>query len=398
MSALTVPPRRNGPGVAAAGTPPARPAPVAFHYSQSDSFAAVLAELGSSLLISTYQANKLLVARAAGAGVSMLVRTFDRPMGLAVEGRRLALGSRDQVWVFRDAPDIAPRVEPAGQHDACFIPRSSHVTGDIGVHELAWAAGELWAVNTRFSCLCTLHPDYSFVPRWRPSFVTALAAEDRCHLNGLAVVNGRCKYVTALGETDTHDGWRAHKPQGGCVIDVSGGDVISRGLSMPHSPRWHDERLWVLESGTGLLVLVDPVTGHRERVAEVPGFARGLALCGTYAFVGLSKIRKTSAMDGVPLAERRDLLKCGVAVVDLRGGRVVDLLEFHTAVEEIFDIQLLAGLRFPEVMGFQKETIHHTFVVPPEGATDTVWRSTRFGIGWAFAASQPGSNECGSAT
>ena len=366
MSALTVPPPRNGPGVAAAGTPPAPPAPVAFHYTQSDSFAAVLAELGSSLLITTYQANKLLVARAAGAGVSMLVRTFDRPMGLAVDRGRLALGTRDQVWHFRNAPDIAPQVEPAGAHDACFLPRSSHVTGDIGVHELAWVGDELWVVNTRFSCLCTLRPDYSFVPRWRPPFVTALAAEDRCHLNGLALVDGRRKYVTALGETDTAGGWRANKPRGGCLMEVSSGQVISRGLSMPHSPRWHDGRLWLLESGTGRLVLVDPATGEREAVAELPGFARGLAIHGRYAFVGLSKIRATSAMDGVPLAERRDELKCGVAVVDLPAGRVCAMLEFQTAVKEIFDVQLLGGVRFPEVMGFQKDTIHHTFIVPPE--------------------------------
>ena len=249
------------------------------------------------------------------------MRTFDRPMGLAVDGGRLALGCREQMWEFRNAPAIAPRVEPAGQHDACFMPRSSHVTGDIGVHELAWAGDELWVVNTRFSCLCTLDPDYSFVPRWRPPFVTALAADDRCHLNGLAIVDGQPKYVTALGETDTPNGWRANKAQGGCLMEVSSGEVISRGLSMPHSPRWHDGRLWLLESGTGQLVLVDPATRQRQTVAELPGFARGLALCGPYAFVGLSKIRPTSAMDGVPLAERRDELKCGVAVVDLHSGR-----------------------------------------------------------------------------
>src|SRR4029453_16548576 len=135
------------------------PAPVEFRYTQTDSVPAVLRELGASLGITTYQANKLLVARPSGAGLSMLVRTFDRPMGLAVHGDRLALGTRDQVWQFRNAPDIAPRVEPVGAHDACFVPRTSHVTGDICVHELAWARGatdELWAVNTRFSCLCTL--------------------------------------------------------------------------------------------------------------------------------------------------------------------------------------------------------------------------------------------------
>jgi uncharacterized protein (TIGR03032 family) len=135
---------------------------------------------------------------------------------------------------------------------------------------------------------------------------------------------------------------------------------------MPHSPRWHDGLLWLLESGTGQLVLVDPATGRRQRVAELPGFARGLALVGPYAFVGLSKIRPTSAMDGVPLAERREQLKCGVVVVDLRSVRVIAALEFQTAVEEIFDVQLLPGLRFPEVIGFQQETIQNTFVVPRE--------------------------------
>src|SRR6266566_857603 len=188
MSAVTTMQRREASqdGVAASAT-----TAVEFHYRQSDGFVALLQQLGASLLVSTYQANKLLVVRAAGGGLSTLVRTFDRPMGLAVDGRRLAVGTRTEVWLLRNAPDIAPRIEPAGHHDACYLPRSCHVTGDIGIHEMAWASDELWAVNTRFSCLCTLHPDYSFVPRWRPPFITALAAEDRCHLNGLAMVAGQ---------------------------------------------------------------------------------------------------------------------------------------------------------------------------------------------------------------
>jgi uncharacterized protein (TIGR03032 family) len=356
------PPRKPG---MAEPPPVAVPTAVEFRYTQTDSFVDLLGRLGVSLLVTTYQANKLLVARATRGGLSTLVRTFERPMGLAADGRRLALGTRNQVWFFRNAPDIAPRVEPAGQHDACFLPRSCHVTGDIGVHEIAWAGEELWVVNTRFSCLCTLHPDYSFVPRWQPPFITGLAAEDRCHLNGMALVDGTIRYVTALGETDAPNGWRPNKGQGGCLIDVAGGETVARGLSMPHSPRWHDGRLWLLESGTGRLLAVDARAGRWQAVAELPGFARGLALLGSYAFIGLSKIRQTSAMDGVPLAERRDELKCGVAVVDLRGGRLAAFLEFQSAVEEIFDVQLLPGPRFPEVLGFQKEDINHTFVVPP---------------------------------
>jgi uncharacterized protein (TIGR03032 family) len=168
-----------------------------------------------------------------------------------------------------------------------------------------------------------------------------------------------------LGTTDTRDGWRADKPQGGCMMDVASGEFVTRGLSMPHSPRWHDGQLWVLESGTGSVARVDLASGRRETIATLPGFTRGLALAGPYAFVGLSKIRATSAMDGVPLAERRDQLQCGIAVIDLRSGQTVAFLEFQTAVEEIFDVQLLAGTRFPEIVGFQKDTLDHTFIVPP---------------------------------
>jgi uncharacterized protein (TIGR03032 family) len=364
MSAIDLPP------------PPA----VEFHYAPTASFAPLLRQLNVSLLVTTYQANKLLVLRAVQGGLSTLVRTFERPMGLAVDGRRMALGTHNQVWFLRNAPDIAARVEPPGQHDACFLPRSCHVTGDIGVHELAFGGNvgridnpsyELWIVNTRFSCLCTLDPDYSFVPRWRPPFISALAAEDRCHLNGVAMAadeHGMLapRYVTALGATDTAGGWRQDKATGGCLMDVPSGAMLVGGLSMPHSPRWHDGRLWLLESGTGQLALIDPARGQRQIVTELPGFARGLAFHGPYAFVGLSKIRTTSAMDGVPLAERRNELKCGVAVVDQRTGKVAAFLEFQTAVEEIFDVQVLAGLRFPEVIGFQKEAVQHTFVVPRE--------------------------------
>src|SRR5437588_660487 len=136
---------------------------------------------------------------------------------------RQAIGTRLQVWDFRNRPEVAVKVEPAGKHDAWFLPRASHVTGDIRIHEIAFVGAELWIVNTRCSCLCTLDPDYSFVPRWRPPFITALAAEDRCHLNGLAMVDGRPKYVTALGATDTANGWRQNKAKGRCLIEVSSG-------------------------------------------------------------------------------------------------------------------------------------------------------------------------------
>ena len=158
-----------------------------------------------------------------------------------------------------------------------WSPRAAFFTGDLNVHDLAYdQSGALWFVNTRFSCLATLDRDHNFVPRWRPKFVTALEPSDRCHLNGLCIVDQRVRFVTALAETDTPAGWREHKGKGGLLIDVASGEFVARGLSMPHSPRWHDGRMWVLESGKGALSTIDLATGKVETVVELPGFTRAV--------------------------------------------------------------------------------------------------------------------------
>ena len=162
------------------------------------------------------------------------------------------------IWFLRSTPEIAPLVEPAGKYDACFMARTCHVTSEINSHELGYAGEQLWLVNTLFSCLCTLNLKLSFQPRWKPPFISAIAPEDRCHLNGLALADGRPRYVTALGETDTRQGWRPGKAKGGCLIDIDANATVARGFSMPHSPRVHDGQLWLLDSGTGRLMTVEP--------------------------------------------------------------------------------------------------------------------------------------------
>ena len=334
----------------------AAPAYREIHYEHSRNWPALLEHLGASLLVSTYQAGKLFIVGARQGELALSFHNFEQAMGIAVKRDRIAVGTRNQVWLLRSAPDIAPRLEPAGRYDGCFLARSAHFTGDIHGHELVWAGEELWVVNTLFSCLCTLHEGYSFVPRWRPPFVSALAAEDRCHLNGLALAGDERgglapRYVTALAETDTAQGWRSDKVTGGCLIDVPTGRTVARGFAMPHSPRVYRGRVWLLDSGTGQLVVVDPASGNVEPVAELPGYTRGLALHESFAFVGLSKIRETSTFGGMPIAGRRDELRCGVGVVDLRTGRLLARLEFLSGVEEIFAVQVLPGVRSPAVSG-----------------------------------------------
>ena len=320
-------------------------------YEYSLNLAPILKRFALSLLVSTYQAGKLGVIGVDGETLRFSFHNFERAMGVAVGRDRIAVGATGQVWFLRSTPEIAARIEPAGHHDACFLTRSSHVTGEVQVHEMAWAADDLWIVNTAFSCLCTLDEQHSFVPRWRPPFISALAAEDRCHLNGLAMAEGQPRYVTAMSETDTAGGWRPTKTTGGCLISVPGGETVARGFAMPHSPRIHKDKVWLLDSGRGRLVTVDPRDGETKLVAELPGYARGLAFIGSLAFVGLSKIRETPTFGGMPITECREELKCGVAVVDLTSGRLISLLEFHSGVEEIFDVQLLAGVRNPVISG-----------------------------------------------
>ena len=207
-------------------------------YEHTRNFGPLLAQLGASLVVSTYQAGKLVVVGVDPSGaLALSFHNFERAMGVAVRPDRIAVGTLNQVWFLRSAPDIAPKLTPAGRYDACFLARSSHMTGEIHVHEMSFAGEELWVVNTLFSCLCTLNDRYHFVPRWQPPFITALAAEDRCHLNGMVLVDNRPKYVTALGETDTPRGWRPNKAGGGCLIDVASGATVARGFAMPHSPR-----------------------------------------------------------------------------------------------------------------------------------------------------------------
>jgi uncharacterized protein (TIGR03032 family) len=338
----------------------------------------LLDQLGISVLVSTYQAGKLITVRPEGAKANTHFRDFQTPMGLALKQDRLAMGTKTQVLQFQNQSDVASKLPPAGRpHDACFVPRMSHTTGNIGVHELAYVGDELWAVNTRFSCLCTFAADASFVPRWRPPFVTGLSPEDRCHLNAFGTRDGVIRYATALGETDEPGGWRANKAHGGVLMEVPSGRAIARGLSMPHSPRWYGGRLWVLESGAGSLSVVDEQTGQLTHVALLPGFTRGLDFFGAYAFIGLSQVRESAVFSGIPITDRLPVEErmCGMWIVDVRSGQTVAFLRFESGVQEVFAVQVLPSIRYPEILTGRDgkeldELVEHAYVLPEAAMKD----------------------------
>jgi uncharacterized protein (TIGR03032 family) len=327
--------------------------------NSSRQFPEWLEEQKLSLAFSTYQAGRLFfIGTNAEARLSIFERFFNRSMGLCVDGDTIWLSSLYQLWRFSNA------LEDGQQHegyDRLFVPRQSYTTGDLDIHDIAVDGdGRLIFVNTLFSCLATISEDHSFTPLWSPPFISRLAAEDRCHMNGLAMLDGKPKYVTAVSQSDIADGWRDRRTDGGCVVDVPSGEIVLEGLSMPHSPRMHDGKLWVLNSGVGEFGYVDVESGKFEAVTFCPGYARGMSFHNGFAIVGLSRPRDGSfsglALDA-NLAERDAEARSGLIVIDLKSGDIVHWLRLEGLIDELYDVAVLPGVTRPMALGFKTDEI-----------------------------------------
>jgi uncharacterized protein (TIGR03032 family) len=343
-----------------------------FELTASRQFPNWLAEQGCSLAFTTYQAGKLfLIGLQPDGRLSVFERTLNRCLGLAAEGDSLYVSSLYQLWRFENLFEPG---QSADGYDRMYVPQVGWVTGDLDVHDLALdAKGRLIFVNTLFSCLARISETHSFEPFWRPPFISKLAAEDRCHLNGLAIRAGRPAYVTSVSESDVGDGWRDKRVDGGCVIDIQANEVILRGLSMPHSPRWHRRQLWLHNSGTGEFGTVDLKAGRFEPVCFCAGYLRGLAFIGDYAVIGTSLSRENKTFQGLPLDDRLQEKmaepRCGLQVVDLRSGDCVHWLRLEGVVRELYDVAVLPGCQRPMAIGFQSDEIRRVISVGGEGAS-----------------------------
>ncbi len=339
-----------------------------FSSTPSPNLGHVLQQLRVSVAVSTYQSNQLLFLRSRGNQLNTHFVSFPRPMGMVSDGHRLFLGTNTEVIEFRNMPDVGMRRDD--KPDAVFVPRVTHATGEIDIHELGLSRKELWAVNTRFSCLATIDYDHSFVPQWRPPFVTGYSTDDRCHLNGLAMVNGHPKYVTALGECDHARGWRDNKAFGGILMDVDTKQVLIRGLSMPHSPRWYRDKLWFLESGYGALCTLDRKTSEKKTIATLPGFTRGLDFYGPFAFIGLSQVRETASFSGIPITEMDVERTSGVYIVNIETGETAAWLRFNKSLQEVFAVNVLAGMQWPELLTRDDPMVGTSYALPSAALKD----------------------------
>ena len=339
-----------------------------FNCTADRGFSVWVANSGGSLAVSTYQAGRLLLIGWLGKQLSLLPRQFSRPMGLDVQGDRLVLATHHEITSFYNSSILAQEYlqDQPGRYDALFLPRITYHTADLQLHDLALTENGIWFVNTSFSCLAQPSPSHNFVPRWKPDFISELAPEDRCHLNGLAMDRDEPAFVTALCESNQPAGWREHKVGGGIVIDVRKNRIITRDLAMPHSPRLYRNALWVLNSGYGQLLRIDPESGKRSVICELPGYLRGLTFVNDVALIGLCQARETKVFGGMPVESRYDRLKCGVALIDLKKGAQIGWFEFTSGCSEIYDIRFLPGKRRPNILSLEKEAWQQAFSAAPD--------------------------------
>ena len=326
-----------------------------------------LAEQRLSLAFTTYQSAKLfLIGLRPDGRLSVSERTFSRCMGLWGSAQTLWMSSLYQLWRFEN---VLSAGEQHQGHDRLYLPQVGYTTGDLDIHDIGVdAAGRPLFVATLFGCLATTSATHSFTPIWRPPFISKLAAEDRCHLNGLAMRNGAPAYVSAVADTDVADGWREHRRDGGVVVDVTTSETVCGGLSMPHSPRLHDGTLYVLNSGTGHLGRIDLQRKAFHPIAFCPGYLRGLTFAGRFGVVGLSRPRaenKTFAglELGETLAAKNVSARCGLMVIDLKSGDIVHWLNIQGVVEELYDVAVLPGVIRPSALGFKSDEIRRVITI-----------------------------------
>jgi len=335
-------------------------------------FSGWMKEQQMSLAFTTYQAGKLMLLGAHADGrLAVFERNFNRCMGLWADPNQtdtLWLSSLYQLWRLEN---VLSKGEHHEGHDRMYIPRLAYTTGDLDIHDIAVEkTGRLIFINTLCSCIATISENKSFVPLWKPPAISKIAPEDRCHLNGLALEDGKAAYVTSCSNSDVSDGWRDHRRDGGSVIDVRNNQTIVSGFSMPHSPRVHNGTLYMHNSGAGYFGRVDRAHGKFEPICFCPGYLRGLAFSRHYAIVGLSKPREKT-FTGLPLddelAKRQAVPQCGLQVIDLKTGDIVHWVKLEGSVSELYDVVVLPMVQKPMALGFKTDEIQRTIVMDKPG-------------------------------
>jgi uncharacterized protein (TIGR03032 family) len=334
-----------------------------------------LKQVGGSLAFTTYQSARLFLVSATENGeINALERIMGAAMGLAVDSQGIWVANKQQAWRFSN---IGPRILGEKAFNAVYMPRKGYFLGPCDTHDILANVSfcgeqhELLFVNTQYSCIATIDDFYNFRPIWKPDFISSISIGDRCHLNGMCSRDGELAYATLCGRSDNAAGWKPMKSDGGCVVEVASNKILCEGLSMPHSPRWHQGRLWLLNSGAGDFGYIDFANNKFVAIGQCPGFARGLCFVGDYAVIGVSKLRENAFSSGLPVVGRMESQHirqtCGLLVINIQTGTLVHWLTIEGVVEELYDVASLPGSDVPYIFGFNEPQLDQNLVHAPGG-------------------------------
>jgi uncharacterized protein (TIGR03032 family) len=334
-----------------------------------------LKQVGGSLAFTTYQSARLFLVSASENGeINALERIMGAAMGLAVDSQGIWVANKQQAWRFSN---IGPRILGEKAFNAVYMPRKGYFLGPCDTHDILANVSfcgeqhELLFVNTQYSCIATIDDFYNFRPIWKPDFISSISIGDRCHLNGMCSRDGELAYATLCGRSDNAAGWKPMKSDGGCVVEVASNKILCEGLSMPHSPRWHQGRLWLLNSGAGDFGYIDFANNKFVAIGQCPGFARGLCFVGDYAVIGVSKLRENAFSSGLPVVGRMESQHirqtCGLLVINIQTGTLVHWLTIEGVVEELYDVASLPGSDVPYIFGFNEPQLDQNLVHAPGG-------------------------------
>jgi uncharacterized protein (TIGR03032 family) len=330
----------------------------------TDNVPGILKGLNISLAMTSYQSQALFLVRSDGQTIDTNIKRFRRPMGLAVTKDQITLGTFSEILRFNRNDAVISDLDDKDKVDACFTPSASHTTGMINIHDIAYGDEGLWIVNSAFSCLATIEPGYSFIPRWKPPFITELKPEDRCHLNGMAMKDGRPKYVTTFNQADENNSWKGDLSLSGTLIDIESNEILIDGLIMPHSPKVYQGHLYYCESGHGLVCRYDPTTKKSVTLTKLQGFSRGIDFWGPLMFVGSSKTRKSDTKKVLPISREFDETYCGIWIINLEDNEIVGQIVFEGDVNQIYDLTIVPGISYPELVELGDRRIKDIFSFP----------------------------------
>jgi len=366
-----------------------------FSSTSTDNFPKILKTLNISLAVTSYQSARLILIRSDGETIDTNLKAFPRPMGIFADENHITLGTLNQVLEFKKADDILKSIQKGSldstsnfskkilekdkeqmlelkkqrdeeireiqKADSLYLHRASITTGMINIHDIAWGDEGLWVVNSTFSCLSTLSPDSSFIARWKPKFISELVPEDRCHLNGMAMLNGKPKYVTTFNMENSRDSWSEGRIDYGTLIDVDTHEILIEGMIMPHSPKVYKDEIYVCESGLGVVWKYNPKTKEKTQVVKLQGFTRGLYFYGGVMFVGLSQVRVSEIKNPTPLSKEYDETYAGVWMINLSDNSEIGHIKFGGDVDQIYDIAIIPESTNPELVNVNSSLTRHIF-------------------------------------